>query len=161
MQIFQSNIVRLAYLILPPHMRSSTLMAIARTCVVPIEQLRGKLLTKRDDVAYWLGITPQICYLKKALNDTFDSVKRRINIETVYGTDLQLIHSDSALKPVYIGTDDSNGLLLIHTNAGYSDGGYDFIVYKNGVTLTDSQDKQLKTIVNNYKLPDKQADYRD
>lgn len=155
MQIFQTNIVKLAYLMLVPITRSKTVMAFVKACVLPIEELRGKLLIKRQDVNYWMGITPQVCYLEKALNDTFDSIQRRIFISKTAGIDMQLIHTDEADEPVIIGQDTSGQYMLIHNNAGYTGGGINFVVNLNGLILNPYQTLQLTAIVNRYKLADK------
>lgn len=155
MQIFQTNIVKLAYLKLVPITRSKTIMAFVKACVLPIEELRGELLLKRQDVNYWMGITPQVCYLEKALNDTFDSIQRRIFISKTAGIDMQLIHTNEADEPVIIGQDNSGQMMLIHNNAGYTGGGINFVVNLNGLILNDYKILRLKAIVNKYKLADK------
>lgn len=155
MQIFQSSITKLVQLLLPPRLRSATLKAFARAAVIPIEQIRTDLLKKREDVTYWLGITPQVCYLEKALNDTFDTEQRRIVIENTSGNDIQLIHRAAAEKPVFIGREDSGQSLIIHTSGNYGGSVVDFNVNLNDVSLTESEYQYLKYIVEANKLADK------
>lgn len=155
MQIFKTNIVKLAYIIALPLLRTASVLAMIKACVLPLEQLRGDLVNKRADVNYWMQITPQKCYLEKALNDTFDHDQRRIFLTNSAGIDIQLIHSDAAEMPVIIGQDSSEQYMLIHNDAGYTGGGINFIVNLNGVSLSEYQLIQLRTIVDRFKLADK------
>lgn len=155
MQIFKTNIVKLSYIMAIPLLRTASVLAMLKACVLPLEELRGELLLKRQDVNYWMGITPQKCYLEKALNDTFDTIQRRIFLSNTSGIDMQLIHTDAADMPVIIGQNTSDQYMLIHNNAGYTGGGINFVVNLNGLILNNYQTLQLTAIVNRYKLADK------
>ncbi len=152
MRIFQSNIIKVAQLLLLPRLRSLSMTALLRTCAVPIERVRKELLRKRQDVDYWWGISPQRCYLEKALNDTFDNEQRRIYLENNQGVDAILLHTAAAQKPIIIKKDNA---LVIHTKANYGGTSVDFSVKLNGVKLNASEYQHLRYIVSHKCLPDK------
>jgi hypothetical protein len=152
MRIFQSSLTKLAQLVLPTRLRTSTISALLNAMVSPIEEQRSELLQKRQEVTYWLGITPQVCYLEKALNDNFDFENRRISVANGEGVIITLLHSNEALKPVIIGEDAP---LIIHDNSNYSGGDFDFSVNIGSIALSQSEEQHMRYIINNNKLADK------
>lgn len=157
MQIFRTDILKLALMLIPPRLRLLDLVAMVKAMAAPLAAEKADFDKYREDTQYWLGITPQVCYLEKALNDHFDSVQRRIAIENTAGLDVQLIHKDEADKPIMLNTDAADNPNIIHDESAYATAGVDFNVKVPLLNYyTSSQIFHMRAILDKYKLPDKQ-----
>lgn len=56
------------------------MLAFLNALTSSVNELHTRFLTFRSTVLYRLGITPQVAYLQKLLNDRFDIVDKRIRI---------------------------------------------------------------------------------
>lgn len=164
MRIFETNISKLAERLLPSELFSQSGVALVKAVVSPIEFLRGEMLIYREDKKYWVGITPQVCYLQKALNDAIDYDERRIFIENTAKNDVTLIHQDAANKPLVIHTDDYYNthpevpVPKIHLDGSYVGGSADFDVFFP-FQLTEKQYYTARKILDDNKLPDKSYNF--
>lgn len=157
MRIFQTDIVKLAQMLIPPRLRLIDLVEWAKAVVTPLVAEKAEFDVYREETQYWLGITPQVCYLEKALNDKFDTAQRRIRIVNTAGLDVQLIHSDEANKPVMLHTDEADSPNIIHDNSAYATAGVDFNVLVPLLNYySSSQIFHMRAILDRFKLPDKQ-----
>ncbi|ASZ11105.1 hypothetical protein KTO58_19710 [Chitinophaga pendula] len=71
---------KLMRLLTPIALRGKELFAFLYAGVSGIAAAHSRYLYFRKEVAYRLAITPQVCYLEKAINDRYDTVARRIKI---------------------------------------------------------------------------------
>jgi hypothetical protein len=143
--------------LIPPRLRSSILMYWVKALISPIDKLYGDFTRYRKDVLYRTSITPQVCYMEKVLNDTFDKTQRRITITDGFEYIVTLIHLDEALKPLptYLeGTGHDEDIPIIHDDSAYMDSGCDFNV-NIPFSLSQTDEMRLKSIINTYKLPSK------
>lgn len=154
MQIFRTNITKLALLLLPPRLRQPALVAFLKAIIAPVEQLKSGFDNLRDAAAYNIAITPQVCYLEKALNDRFDPIIRKISIKNTDKLTPIFIHTNEANMPVLL---QLNEPVVIHDNSAYATAGIDFYVYVPArLQLDDKKLYEVKALVNTYKLADKQ-----
>lgn len=64
----------------PFALRQPKFIALIQAAVSPIQYVYALFGNYKLEVEYELTITPQVCYLRKALNDRFDFLQRRIKI---------------------------------------------------------------------------------
>lgn len=98
-KIFDVNWKRLVRW-LAPLIRKSKGSALLNSLVTPINDMHGRFVRFRNDVQYRLLITPQICFLEKALNDKYDRQQRRIRIEDAREFAPVVFFQKEELKPV-------------------------------------------------------------
>ena len=164
MRIFETNISKVAERLLPSQLYSQNIVAMVRALVAPIESLRGEMLTYRANKKYWIGISPQVCYLEKALNDALDVHERRIWIENTAKNDVLLIHQDQAQQPLMIHTDayyiehPEIPVVKVHLDGSYVDGGADFNV-NFPFQLSEKEYYTARKILDDNKLPDKSYNF--
>ncbi len=112
-----------------------------------IDDIHYRWLQFRTDNIYKLNHNSQICYLRKALNDRFDSSLRRIVIASGNAYTRQYIYTDAEQKPKWLGT------IYLHGDEDYSDTGVDFIV-KVPQDLQFSK-YEMTALIDYYKLASK------
>jgi hypothetical protein len=154
--IYNVDFNRLLKWLVPPLLRSNLILNWLKAIISPIYWVYNNFIQYKSDVDYRTAITPQVCYLEKVLNDTFDKVRRRITISDNPGKNIVLIHMDDAALPVKIHQEGSGHdavTLLIHDESSYVNLS-DFIV-RVPLTLQQSQRYRLQTILNTYKLASK------
>ncbi|MFC0344061.1 hypothetical protein [Epilithonimonas hispanica] len=116
------NWKRLAIILTPTFLRGPLMKAWLELIVSGIDDIHYRWLQFRTDNLYKLNHNSQICYLRKALNDRFDSSLRRIVIASGNTYTRQYIYTDAEQKPKWLGT------IYLHGDEDYSDTGVDFIV---------------------------------
>ena len=79
--IFNVNYNRLALWLTPVALRKVKLLAFVTALITGVKNTYITLSGYRDNTNYWLGITPQVCFMEKALNDRYDRTERRIIVE--------------------------------------------------------------------------------
>jgi hypothetical protein len=141
---------QLAVLLLPTFMRNNTVVAIAKSIASCIDTLKYKLLAYRNKVNYDISITPQVCYLEKALNDRYDTILRRIRVDESVFRDITYIKLDSEQRNQYLGS-----FFIYNTiESGYQS--FDFyIVLPAGVLLPLNE---IRVFVSKLKLASKTFD---
>lgn len=122
MRIFQLDIEKLTLLLIPTFLRKSKLVSWLRMLVAPIIKLNYDFTLKREADLRKLSLNGQVCYLRKALNDSFDPQLRRIRILEGNQYQSQYIYTEAERKPKYLGT------LYLHRSVDYADTGVDFVV---------------------------------
>lgn len=159
MRIFQTDIDTLFRQLLPTFLRKPLIIAFFEAATKPLIWLQQKLNISRNDNLYNLSITPQICFLEKALNDRFDKYPRRIYISD--GKQLQQIYvfQNAEQLPTFVFLDgetdeDENAynilpLFLQNETGGFVDGISFKIHVPSALTLNFDE---VKSFVNQYKL---------
>jgi hypothetical protein len=141
--------------LVPPVLRNEFMLNWIKALISPLISTYLSFIRYYNDISYKLSITPQVCYLQKILNDTFDNELRRIYITDPENYIVTLIHTDDAQNPLITHLDSSlEEIPIIHDDSAYESSGNDFNVIIPFV-LSQIQEYQLKTILNTYKLPSK------
>ena len=122
MRIFQLDIEKLSLLLIPTFLRKAKLVGWLRMLVAPIGRLHYDFTLKRAADIRKLSLNGQVCYLRKALNDTFDPLLRRIRILEGSQYQSQYIYTEAERKPKFLGT------MYLRRGVDYADTGVDFIV---------------------------------
>lgn len=83
-------------------------MAWVQALVKPIVDVYLNFLTLKNATAYDLGITPQVCFLEKMLNDRWDPSQRRINIvkPVVKNPVVLYLKSESKKQSLYLKSEN-------------------------------------------------------
>jgi len=98
--IYDFDWKKLTRWLVPAVLRQPKLMAMVTASVSGLKYVHSRFLNYKYTTEYDLTITPQVCYLEKALNDSFDYNERRIRVVLgVYYPPLPLFLKDEA-KPL-------------------------------------------------------------
>jgi hypothetical protein len=150
------NPAHLLLLVVPSFFRKTRIMALFRALLTPLLAIYVWFSAFRNENIYNLAHNSQVCRLRKLLNDKFDNTLRRITIGDGQPFERLYIYLDSEPEITYLPLDDSdtsNQQVYLDIDAGAGD--YDFIIYLNGVSLTNNQINQLTYLVNFFKLASK------
>lgn len=143
---YSVNWRRLAILLTPPFLRSEFLDFV-KASFKPLQELHDEWLRLRASNLYKIKHNSQVCYLRAALNDSFDYDLRRIVIVNGNKYKKTYIYTRGEQKPKFLGT------LYIHSRDDYQDSGIDFIVLIPS-DLVYNED-QMKALIDFYKLASK------
>lgn len=140
---------RLVCLLLPTFLRKAKLVAMLQAFLKPLDGLHYIWILFREANIYKLEKTGQICYLRGALNDTFDPDFRRIYIDGSGGdAEKTFIYNPAENQTKYLGT------LYIRTALEFADNGADFLVYMPS-SIVATQIFELEALIDFYKLAGK------
>lgn len=151
--IFRVDYNKLIKLLLPVMLRRPVLIALLETVVSPVDILYGRFLSNRDSNLYRLGITPQVCFLEKALNDRFDISARGIYIDDGMFFDELYLFTAGEAADEYIYTAKEAADIYIYTRSETADQGTDFIV--NVPSTIRFDEYEMNALVEIYKLASK------
>ncbi len=143
------NFNKLIWVLLPIKLRTPIHLALLRAFLRPLNTIQALLNFYKKDTSYKLNHNGQVCYLEKMLNDRFDQITRRIYIIDGQTYKELYIYNKAELKPVFLNT------VYIYPYNEFGDSGVDFIVYLNGVVLSDDEMNEIKALLNYYKLASK------
>jgi hypothetical protein len=109
-------------------LRKPRQIAWLNSLLYPLTYLYNLFLAFRKSVVYRLNITPQVCYLEKALNDRYDIVLRRIRI--VDGKEMNPIPLFQKVenKKQVLFTKGEDIPLVLYTKEETAQYGVDFII---------------------------------
>ncbi len=156
-KIYGINFNRLITWLVPPVLRITFWLEWFKVLTAPVKVLYTDFKRYREETNYKLAITPQVCCLERAVNDSFDSELRRVTITDTGDRDITFIHPDEAQIPLIThaeGLGKDNEIPLIHSDAGYIGSGYDFFV-NLPFQLNKPEEYRLKALLNENKLPGK------
>ena len=145
--MYNFDIDKLLVLLTPTFLRKPKVVAWLRALATPLNQLLYQFQQARESDLYNLAHNSQVCYLRKALDDEFDSLLRRIHIEDGKQNARIYIYPRSTNKPLYLGK------IFLYQRGSYIDGGVDFIVVLPRDLEYDFY--KLEALVNFYKLAGK------
>lgn len=128
----------------PPVMRVPIVLALAGVLAIPFAYLYNAFLTFRAAKNYILGITPQVCYLEKLLNDRYDNTARQIYITDGLEKPLTYIYVEAESKPLCLGSK------YIYTPGETSIMSDDFIIWVPVSILFE--EAEMSSLVKAYKL---------
>jgi hypothetical protein len=150
--MYNFNIDKLLVLLTPTFLRKPKMVAWLRALAIPLNKLLYDFQQARESDLYNLAHNSQVCYLRKALNDEFDSLLRRIHIEDGKQNARLYIYPRSSNKPLYLGK------VYLYQRGSYIDGGVDFVVVLPQDLEYDRY--KLEALVNFYKLAGKRWNVR-
>lgn len=140
---------KLGKLFLPLKLRQTKLMAWLSALMAPIVSLHYTWYQYRLSNLYKIKHTGQVCYLRGALNDTFDPSERRIYVDGSGGDALKtFIYTPGEEQTKYLGK------LWIRNSLEFADTGADFLVYVPAA-IVQSQPYELRALIDYYKLASK------
>lgn len=143
MKVFDIDIKKMNILLLPTFLRKRKTVAWLQALAEPPVTLHYTFIQKRNADLYKLAHNGQVCYLRKALNDTFDVEKRRIKIIDGNKYSRAYIYTRAEQKPNFLGK------IYLRERGDYADTGVDFIVEVPSETY---QEHEMKALINFYRL---------
>ena len=151
--IYTLDIERLAHWLVPERWRQPVTLAWVKSMAVNLTNLFNRFLLYRERKKYDLLITPQVCFLEKALNDKYDFIQRRIYIED--GDDQDPVHlfKRDELKPVYLYKRSEDQPVYLRSRTETAEFGVDFIVHVPSDIIFDQA--EMRTYLTGYKLTTK------
>lgn len=144
---FLVNWNRLALLLTPTFLRSEMMQAWLELLVSGVSDTHYAWRNYRAENIYKLAHNSQKCYLRAALNDTFDVEQRRIRIDDGNSYKRKYIYTDAEEKPRFLGT------IYLYDDADYEDTGVDFLVIVPAGL--DYSSVRMKALIDFYKLASK------
>lgn len=148
--IFDIDYGRLAAWLTPIPLRSARMLAWLRVQVSPVVVLYQAFGRNRTANLYGLGISPQVCYLEKLLNDRFDTGPRRIYIGDPQEQTGYYIYQDAEDKPLLLYTDAEQPGITTYTDTEAGVSSIDFVVFVPVGLLFNRQ--ELLALLDVYKL---------
>lgn len=155
------NITRYTNWLIPPKLRQNNIVAFVQALVTPLKVLYNSFTRHVADIDYSLGITSQVVYLEKALNDAFDNDLRRIEIVDGYYLDPVLLwhYNDQAAldeseKVTIAGYGDEDNS-DIYGYSMYSSQAATFIVNVPAAIVTEAINARIVAMVEKYRLASK------
>lgn len=130
---YNIDINKWAILQLPTRWRQTKMIALVTKLVHPFKSLFASFLAKRDKDIFYLTHNAQVCYLRKALNDEFDSTERRIYLGDGNKYERNYIYTTAEQKPTYLG------VIYLHRREDYADTGVDYLVYVPAEIVSNSE----------------------
>lgn len=147
--MYEINFIALILELVPAILQFPVILGYTNALVTPIKGVYSDFKSNRTQDWYVLNHNGQVCYLRGALNDKFDSSERRIYI--VDGNQYQrfYIYSTAENKPKYLGTK------FIRLRSDYADTGVDFIVVCPYALRNDINPFEINALIDKYKLVSK------
>ncbi|CAL2108171.1 conserved hypothetical protein [Tenacibaculum sp. 190524A02b] len=142
---YNFDLIKLGVLLLPTRNRKPKMIAFVKVLLAPIVNTYSKFLKSRKDDAFKLNHNWQVCYLRKALNDKLDPLKRRIEILDGNRFIPHHIYTAVEEKPKFLGT------LFLYSRNDYEDTGVDFLVRVPKEIYTDDKIYELHKWVDYFK----------
>ncbi|AUS07352.1 hypothetical protein C1A40_14005 [Tamlana carrageenivorans] len=129
---------------MPVNLRKQKLFAYIKALLLPVNDLYDLWANNRSDNIYKLKHNGQVCYLRKSLNDEFDTTLRRIYIGNGNKYTRQYIYTRAEQKPKFLGK------VYLRSRTDYADTGLDFIVYVP-TNIVDTRLYELEAWIDSYK----------
>ena len=166
MQVYNVDIKRLALLLLPTILRKPVLFTIVKSACKSLESLQGQLFSYQNNCNVRISHTPQVCYLKGILDDTFcKGTNKHFEIEdtqSISGEWLMTYEEGETHADIIplVAIDEQT---IIYTEDAIHEIAQDFIVeYPSGVNIEPDNDnyKIMVAICNQYRLASKTPLYQ-
>ncbi len=157
-KIYNIDLTKLAVLVLLRQLRKTKVVTWIKVLITPIKSLHFEFNKKRLQDIYKLEHNGQVCYLRKALNDSFDNDLRRIEIVDGNRFKAQYIYTDPEKKDKYLGN------MYLRDDSVFEDTGVDFLVlvpldvwdrYKIEVSIGEYKFYEIEAVVDFYRLASK------
>ncbi len=152
MSKYNIDFLELVRELLPVELRKKKVKAWLASLIKPAVLVYSSFLTFRASVLYELDHNGQVCRLRKALNDKFDSNERRIYIEDSPTILPAYFHRRIEVKPKYLRRRTEATPVYIRRRSEITFGG-SFIVYVPTDLVFDTG--TMKLLINKYRLAGK------
>lgn len=166
MKIYNVNFKRLALLLLPTALRRPIIFAILKSSCRSFDALQAKLFNFQNDCDVRMTHTPQVCYLKGILNDTFcEGTARRFSIEDTEPLSGEWIMTYKEIDMYSDIIPMVEEYTMLYMEDAIKEIGQDFIVrYPSGVDISSNDGgnekyRKMQALVNMYRLAGKTALY--
>lgn len=154
---YNINYSLLVVLLTPTMLRNDVETALLTSLAKPLDSLNNEFNAYVQ--ALETNIKAQTCYMQAMLNDEFDFNERRIIVRTApIDFDYYLLWKENQNKPIIISKEGSDGFTpyLLSRDGLIGANNVDFeIVFPRGYTLSVSELRHLRTLVNQNKLASK------
>ncbi len=150
---YNINFKTLVIWLLPSVLRKPRVIALAMNFIGGIVKIYNSLMAFRVSMLYKLTISPQVCFLEKALNDRYDDLLRRITISDPKQYDYLYVYRKSENKPQYIYKRSESKPVWLYTRAETARFQVDFLILIPVAVLFNAN--ELKALVDSYKLASK------
>jgi hypothetical protein len=155
-RIYDINHKKLVTWLVPQVLRKPRLMVLLNSLVSPVVYIYNLFLINRRNNLYKLLITPQICYVEMALNDRYDGVNRKIEIQRPKSYDPLFLYQRIEKEPVFLfgrNSATAGQRKWLYQKKEASAFQYDFIV-KVPATVAFNMN-EMTAVIDSYILPDK------
>lgn len=153
MQSFNSYVIDFIKLVAwytPQYLRKIKFAVIIKAVVFPLTTLHNSFMIYRKAKLYQLQITPQVCYLRRLLNDRFDYTQRRIVIDDAEWHLPTFIYQEEELKPVALYREDENKPHALYSEGEAGIALNDFVVLvPKDISFAEAE---MRALLDNYKL---------
>ncbi|MBP5372436.1 MAG: hypothetical protein J6Y55_11020 [Bacteroidales bacterium] len=164
MQIYNVDFKRMALLLLPTVLRKPIVFAMLKSACKAFDSLQAGLFNFQNRCNVRMNHTPQVCYLKGILNDSFGiqaNETRFVIVDSNHITGVWLITYEEGetytnVIPVV------EEYTMVYTESAINEEVEDFVVkYPDGIGIEPDNDKyrQMVALVNQYRLASKTAKY--
>lgn len=146
---YKVDFYKLVFNFLMVGLRKPIELAFYYSSVNPLVSLHSTWRAFRLANLYKLETTGQVCYMRRALNDSFDQSDRRIYIDGTGGDARKTyIYTPGEQQTKYLGK------LWIRNSLEFEDTGADFLVYVPK-TIVDLQRFEIMALLDFYKVASK------
>ena len=139
----------LALAITPAVLRTHLQMAFQTLLLSPVSRLARLFDSYRGETNYRIRHNGQVCHLRAVLNDMFDSIERRIQIEDLIPQRELVVWKRSQNKPIMLGT-----TIVSKRGFGVSNG-YDFVIVCPYELQGKIDETRMSAVCDQYKLASK------
>ena len=154
---YNINYSLLVVLLTPTMLRNDVETALLTSLAKPLDSLNNEFNAYVQSLE--TQINAQICYMQAMLNDEFDFNERRIRVRTApIDFDYYLSWKENQNRPITISCEETDGFTpyLLSRDGLIGANNVDFeIVFPRGYTLSVSELRHLRTLVNQNKLASK------
>ncbi|TWI22208.1 hypothetical protein [Sphingobacterium siyangense] len=144
-RIFAVDFKKVILNFLPKFFRRKRIFALIDAFTSGLRTVYLLFLSKRNDDNKELQITPQVCILRRVLNDYFDGSNRTIRIEDANLHERSYIFTEGEQRPLFLGE------RAIYT-ADELRSGTGFVVIVPEALNNTAETARLKAMINKYKL---------
>lgn len=141
---YKINFNRWATQLLPTHLRKPKILAFLRALISPIDSLHNDFLGYKKEDAVFLTHNSQVCYLVKALNDTYDNTSRRIEILEGNKFNRTYMYTRIEKLPVFLGK------LYLNSRDEYADTGVDYMVKIPSKIIKTKGEIEIKAFIDRF-----------
>jgi hypothetical protein len=140
----------LATELVPKVIRNEKMVAWVKCLVYPVSLMYQVFLRFRTAKNYELGITPQVCYLEKLLNDRWDAADRTIEIVDGQDKPPTYFYKRAESKPVYFRKRSEDVPVVLYTRGESGAIQDDFVILVPYAIIFN--EAEMRSLVKVYKL---------
>lgn len=155
MSKYDVEIKRLGLLLLPTFLRQPVMAALVYAALTPLSYLHARFMQIRRTTAFRLNRNGQVCYLRAALNDTFDPLLRRITVtDTPQRAEGQFVYRREIDRAIRLPLRSAERPVIVNCRGFGGANGFDFAVNLPHA-LRSAAEGRLKAVADTYKLVSK------